>query len=514
MKSEKNKCSVRLLPVIMAILLLLCGCGANTNQTPYETIPEGKAIPREENTASNECFQIDMEEDSSNVEEVFRNQVCGVYTYEPDDAEEKRYFEISHMDGQFYLEYIGQYDYAGAELEILNMDIKNSSSNSKRIDFEVMIYPFSGFSFEGEYWGAGNKAIVTKWADENLQLSEGQPFFSGECIQLTKAASDIFLHPILETKMACAAGAELYGFWRCVTESDGEIVEVFLSFSEDGTFKAAKKKETYPPEIYVGIYMAEQVGDQLSGYIRSERFAYGSMPFEWIFTYDRENDRPVIVDEYFGVEPFTFQEENLPYERTKSGDRLRNILPGPGERAKAGETIGYSDIPIPTNGRLSFTNTIDDLRLLAATNGDLCAAAFLGYGTDIASFLEETDPSDYPFLWEIPKENYVAQPDGGNEIYCIIPTDMSSSLAVNEWIMDESNGFYGEPGQVLYRSEEGEPILLCVNPSDVVPGTQVTIVDSSGEVLEWNPSISLYDGTMNIPWYSPGVSDFTDYSSE
>lgn len=57
--------------------------------------------------------------------------------------------------------------------------------------------------------------------------------------------------------MACAAGAELYGFWRCVTESDGEIVEVFLSFSEDGTFKAAKKKETYPPEIYVGIYMAE-----------------------------------------------------------------------------------------------------------------------------------------------------------------------------------------------------------------------------------------------------------------
>lgn len=177
MKSEKNKYSVRLLPVIMAILLLLCGCGANTNQIPYETIPEGKTIPREKNTASNECFQIDMEEDSSNVEEVFRNQVCGVYTYEPDDAEEKRYFEISHMDGQFYLEYIGQYDYAGAELEILNMDIKNSSSNSKRIDFEVMIYPFSGFSFEGEYWGTGNKAIVTKWADENLQLSEGQPFF-------------------------------------------------------------------------------------------------------------------------------------------------------------------------------------------------------------------------------------------------------------------------------------------------------------------------------------------------
>lgn len=160
----------------------------------------------------------------------------------------------------------------------------------------------------------------------------------------------------------------------------------------------------------------------------------------------------------------------------------------------------------------SYDVTIDDLRLMAAGSGDLCAAAFLGYGTDLASFVEEA--ADYPFLREIPEENYVVQPDGGNEIYCIIPADQSASLAVNEWIMDESNGFYGEPGQVLYRSEEGGPVLLCINPSDVVPGTQVTIVDSLGEVLEWNPSLSFYDGTMNTPWHSPGVSDFTDYCSE
>lgn len=135
--------------------------------------------------------------------------------------------------------------------------------------------------------------------------------------------------------MACAAGAELYGDWRCVTESDGEIVEVFLSFSEDGTFKAVKKKEIYPAEIYIGIYKAERIGDQLSGYIRSERFTNGSVLFEWVFTYDKENDRPVIVDEYFGVEPFTFQKsKNLPYEHTKTGDRIWNIIPGIGSRRK------------------------------------------------------------------------------------------------------------------------------------------------------------------------------------
>lgn len=157
--------------------------------------------------------------------------------------------------------------------------------------------------------------------------------------------------------------------------------------------------------------------------------------------------------------------------------------------------------------------SIEDLREIASANGYLCAAAFLGYSydMDIASFLEEVDLTDYPFLSEIPAENYVEQPDGGYEIYCIIPADPGSSLAVNEWIMDESNGFYGEPGQVLYRSESGEPILLRGNPSDIVPGTQVVVVDNAGEVLEWNPSLSLYDGSM---MYCPGVLDFTNYSSE
>lgn len=192
---------------------------------------------------------------------------------------------------------------------------------------------------------------------------------------------------------------------------------------------------------------------------------------------------------------------NIPAETSQSGSGVEHSR----------QTSEESETETETGD--SYGATIEDLRLLAASNGDLCAAVFLGYGTDIATFLAEADLSDYPFLWEIPEQNYVEQPDGGNEIYCIIPTDQSASLAVNEWIMDESNGFYGEPGQVLYRSEAGGPILLCANPSDVVPGTQVTIVDSAGEVLDWNPSLSLYDGTMNIPWYSPGVTDLTDYNS-
>ena len=170
--------------------------------------------------------------------------------------------------------------------------------------------------------------------------------------------------------------------------------------------------------------------------------------------------------------------------------------------------------PLEQNTASAEGLSIDDIRDIAAANGDICAAMFLGYATDIDSYLTENDLSDYPFLAEIPRENYVEEPDGGMEIYCIIPADPTASVAVNEWIMDESNGYYGETGQVLYRSESGEPILLRANPSDAMPGTQVVIVDGDGQVLDWNPSLSLYDGSMNTPWYSPGVCDMTDYNSQ
>lgn len=266
--------------------------------------------------------------------DTFRNEVCGLYFYgQPDDESEQRYFEISCIDGQFYLEYSGMYDFAGAELEILSM---KNNAEGKRIDFEVMLYPFSGFSFEGDYWGAGYKTTLTKWDNGKLELSKGQPFLSGEAFAMTKA-SDVFVHPILQAKQICTACAKLYGDWRASTEKDGVPAEVFFNFSEDGTFRAVMKKATYPVQMYVGIYTAEQAENQLSGNICCERFAYGSMPFEWVFTYDKEKDRLLIKD-YDGVNPFTLQKAELPYKRTKAGERLLNIQPGAGERGKAVET--------------------------------------------------------------------------------------------------------------------------------------------------------------------------------
>lgn len=197
------------------------------------------------------------------------------------------------------------------------------------------------------------------------------------------------------------------------------------------------------------------------------------------------------------------QSEDKPADSYKKGNQLKESSTEEVEKTEKVQEDQKESEPVEvTDGW-----TVEELRALSTKQGDLCAAAFLGYGTDIASFLSETDLTAYPFLSEIPEENYIENPNGGTEIYCIIPADPLSTLSVNEWIVNESNGFCGETGQVFYRVESGEPILLRTNPSDAVPGTQVVIVDNSGQGLIWNPSLSLYDGTMNIPWSCPGVTD-------
>ena len=66
-----------------------------------------------------------------------------------------------------------------------------------------------------------------------------------------------------------------------------------------------------------------------------------------------------------------------------------------------------------------------------------------------------------------------------------------------------------ETGQVYYRSDIGAPILLKCNFSDILPNTVVNIVDNEGNTLEWHPSISLKDGSINRYGVEDKVYDFT-----
>ena len=155
--------------------------------------------------------------------------------------------------------------------------------------------------------------------------------------------------------------------------------------------------------------------------------------------------------------------------------------------------------------------TLETLRNMALEQHFACAVAFLGGGGSIGEILETADLSRYGYVKEIPESRYISAPDGGYELYCIVPA-YGATLAVNEWVCNEDNGFVGETGQVLYRSDEADPILLFCNVSDIIPNTEIVITTLQGDVLDWNPCLSLQDGTVNIPWnLGGGVWDLTGY---
>ncbi|MBQ1435497.1 MAG: DUF3298 domain-containing protein [Clostridia bacterium] len=155
--------------------------------------------------------------------------------------------------------------------------------------------------------------------------------------------------------------------------------------------------------------------------------------------------------------------------------------------------------------------------------GFMCGVVFLGYvdraANDIEQyrgyysslFIESGYAEDFEFLLSVPKERFVCVPDG-EELYLVIPRDENAEVRVNEWYIDEENDFTGEPGDVLYESQSGTPFLLKCNKSDIMPDALVTVYDSGGETLEWNPSISLMDGHVVTVSNLKYVYDFTHYN--
>ena len=160
---------------------------------------------------------------------------------------------------------------------------------------------------------------------------------------------------------------------------------------------------------------------------------------------------------------------------------------------------------------------------ILADEGAMCGVIFLGYLDESvgdlmdnreyywsifesAGYLEE-----FPFLEEIPESNYV-ESEYGQELYCIIPEDPGATVSVNQWITDPDKGFEGKTGEVLYRSEEGTPILVRCNVSELVSDVEIVIVDSDGDVMRWHPSLSGMDGSVFVEAAEGLVYDFTFYN--
>ncbi|MDD5804146.1 MAG: SH3 domain-containing protein [Clostridia bacterium] len=146
----------------------------------------------------------------------------------------------------------------------------------------------------------------------------------------------------------------------------------------------------------------------------------------------------------------------------------------------------------------------------------ICGVIFLGYIDGSANdrdclkqvLYDEGNMNEFPFLSDIPDE-HIVEIEYGSELYCIFPSDQNASVAVNEYVYDGPDDYLGRTGNVLYRSEYGDPIILRCNASDIIRDTEITVVDSQGNVLVWQPGLNLNDGSVDVPWEEPYVYDMT-----
>lgn len=129
------------------------------------------------------------------------------------------------------------------------------------------------------------------------------------------------------------------------------------------------------------------------------------------------------------------------------------------------------------------TPTPDPLSTLPYTDGQLYAAAYLGYQapTDL-DFFQQT----YFGGRELPVHHIS---DG--DFYLIIPRDPNATVRLykNDMLTQTSSIFYEQP--------DGSPFVIGCNVSDIFPDVTVSIT-SGGETVDFSPFISLKDGSVQV----------------
>lgn len=135
------------------------------------------------------------------------------------------------------------------------------------------------------------------------------------------------------------------------------------------------------------------------------------------------------------------------------------------------------------------------------------AVAYLGYRDEndmsiIPDWIQENNSAllaDMPFLAEIPEERIIGA--GYGDLFCIVPRDENTSMAVNHviWVSTQ-DGNWPQVDEVLYRSENADPVLVFVNFEEFreEPDTEINIIAGNGAQTHWYPEVSDY-GSMILP---------------
>lgn len=156
--------------------------------------------------------------------------------------------------------------------------------------------------------------------------------------------------------------------------------------------------------------------------------------------------------------------------------------------------------------------TVAQLRQQAEQNGSLAVVLYLGSvperTADVDAALDSLQEQPWQFVSDIPADHRVVAPDGGCDLYCIFPQEAQATLFVYETSLTDDAENPLQRGKQLYYSEDGQPILLLCNISDIAPNTEVELYPSTGEELVFSPFLSGENGHVVE---AEGVCDFTIY---
>lgn len=154
------------------------------------------------------------------------------------------------------------------------------------------------------------------------------------------------------------------------------------------------------------------------------------------------------------------------------------------------------------------------MRLLAGEDKYRACVLYLGGSYEITTDVQQVLDSQtdlrqlWGFVYDIPQDHWVVAPDGGCDLYCIFPQEAQATLFVYETSLTDDAEKPLQRGKQLYYSEDGQPILLLCNISDIVPNTEVELYPSTGEELVFSPFLSGENGHVVE---AEGVCDFTIY---
>ena len=153
--------------------------------------------------------------------------------------------------------------------------------------------------------------------------------------------------------------------------------------------------------------------------------------------------------------------------------------------------------------------TVAQLRQQAEQNGSLAVVLYLGSvperTADVDAALDSLQEQPWQFVTDIPADHRVTAPGGGRELYCIFAIRSRDTLFLYE---KQDPQYPHQTGRELYCKQDGQPILLLCNISDIAPNTEVELYPTAGEELVWSPFLSGENGHVVE---AEGVCDFTIY---